>query len=98
MATGRELPIPSEVATASSALEVGRIWVADGAQHVALATGLWSDPDAWGLVLADLARHIARAYEQTGGPDQAEALARIRTALEVELGTPTDDPEGGIVN
>lgn len=92
-----ELPIPPAARSDSSARELARIWAAGGAQHVSLATGLWPDPAAWGLMLADLARHVAKAYEQTEGLDSSEVLERIRDALEAEWTVPTDAPTGGIV-
>jgi hypothetical protein len=87
----KQLPIPPAAAKAPSAIEILRVWVADGSQHVSIATGLWPDPAAWGLVLADLVQHVARAYEETGVQAGANALARIREALDVELDSPTDE-------
>ncbi len=91
-----QLPIPDAAANAASAMEVLRVWVADGDQHVSLATGLWDDPAAWGLLLVDLARHVARSYEQGGGPNVDAALSRIREAFDAEWNSPTDEPQGGI--
>jgi hypothetical protein len=90
----KQLPIPPAAAKAPSAMEILRVWVAQGSQHVSIATALWPDPAAWGLVLADLAQHVARAYEETGGQTAADALARIREALDAEWASPTDDPTG----
>jgi hypothetical protein len=94
--TRHELPIPGPAERDDSARELIRVWAAAGAQHVTLATGLWRDPAAWGIVLADLARHVARAYEQTQGMAQNEVLKRIRAAFEAEWGHPTDTPTRGI--
>ena len=91
-----ELPIPDIAQQDPSARELLRVWGAQGAQHVALAAGLWRDPGAWGLVLADLARHVARAYEQTGGPEKRKALERIRETFEAEWNHPTDEPTGKV--
>lgn len=90
----KELPIPPAAARAASALEIARVWAADGGQHVSLATGLWPDPAAWGLVLVDLARHAARAYAESGGPDATAVLSRIRQAFDAEWSSPTDEPTG----
>jgi hypothetical protein len=91
-----ELPVPPAAKADRSAKELVRVWAAGGGQHVSLATGLWSDPGAWGLLLVDLARHIANAYEQTEGRDSTEVLARIRDAFEAEWQAPTDEPSGEI--
>ncbi|MBL8901131.1 MAG: DUF5076 domain-containing protein [Planctomycetes bacterium] len=89
-----ELPIPPAAKSARQAIELARVWAADGAQHVCLQTGVWADPAAWGLMLVDLARHVARAYEQTGTCSREDALARIRAAFDAEWAHPTDDPVG----
>ena len=93
----RELPVPHAVTSATQAIEIARIWAADGAQHVSLETGFWKDPGAWGLMLVDLARHVATAYEQTGRGDRTKVLERIRTAFEAEWTFKTDEPRGGVV-
>jgi hypothetical protein len=49
----------------------------------------WDDPGAWGLLLADVARHAARVYAQQGMPE-AEALSRITQFFQSELTSPTD--------
>lgn len=87
------LPVPPAVRTASNAMEMARIWLADGDQHVVLSPNLWKDPAAWGLMLVDLARHVASAYESQGH-DRAAVLQRIREAFEAEWGHPTDSSAG----
>ena len=54
-----ELHIPDAAKKDSNAFEILRIWIAGGSQHVSLKTGVWEDPAAWGLMLADLAKHVA---------------------------------------
>jgi len=90
-----ELQIPEAAVAVSDAVEILRIWIADGSQHVSLRTGVWDDPAAWGLMLADLARHVANAYA-AAGMDRAEALRRVYQGLQVEMQSPTDEPTGGI--
>lgn len=70
-------------------MEVARIWIVDGDQHVVLSEHLWNDPASWGLMLADLARHVSKAYEAQGR-DGAVVLKRIREALDAEWSHPTD--------
>lgn len=81
--------IPDTVLAASEKAEMARIWLADGEQVVALSPRLWDDPGAWGLMLVDIARHVARAYESQG-LDQKATLERIRAAMNAEWSTPTD--------
>lgn len=72
------------------AVEVLRVWALPGhAQKLALRT-TWKDAGAWGLLLVDIARHAAQAYEREG-EDAATVLARIREFFEAEWKRPTDD-------
>ena len=87
----RELPVPPAAESAAEAIELARVWAADGAQHVTLETGLWDDPGAWGLMLVDLARHIASAYDRAGTVSRVDAMARIREAFDAEWSFSSDD-------
>ena len=90
---GYALDIPDAARVDRKSLEILRVWVNSNGQHVSLRTRVWDDPSAWGLMLADLAGHIANAYEQEGY-DREEVLGRIIAGLEAELDSPTDLPAG----
>jgi len=85
------LPIPAVATKDSQSFEIIRVWIAEKNQHVSLRTGLWKDPAAWGLMLADLAAHIVNAHGQSLNSDM---LRRIRDAFNAELAAPTDTPKG----
>lgn len=90
----REELEPPPMAGDPGALEILRVWAAPGKpQQLALLTS-WKDPGAWGLLMADIARHAAEAYASEGH-DRAEALQRIHEIFEAEWNSPTDDPSGG---
>ena len=74
------------------AVEVLRVWAAPGSPQQMTINTCWKDPGAWGLMLADIARHAARAYEHQG-QDQDEALGRILQLFNTEWSLPTDAPE-----
>jgi len=59
---------------------------------VALQTGVWDDPAAWGIMLSDLMHHIADAYQRERRLDPVTTLARIKAGLDAELSSPTDRP------
>jgi hypothetical protein len=81
---------PPPNATDRETVEVLRVWAAPGeAQQLVLRT-TWPDAGAWGLLLADVARHAAKAYANEGR-DEHEVLARIHQFLAAELASPTDD-------
>lgn len=90
----RQLPIPGPAAKDAAALEMLRVWAAGGKQHVSIATGLWEDPASWGIMLVDLAKHVANAYEQSEGMDRLAVLKRIRAGFDAEWGSPTNKPSG----
>ncbi len=93
----KQLPIPPLAASDANALELLRVWAANGKQHVSIATGVWSDPAAWGMMLVDLAKHIANSYQQTSGRRGEEALARIRSGFDAEWLTATDKRTGQLL-
>jgi len=87
----RELDPPPIATQNAESVDVSRVWAAPGqAQEVVLKT-TWKDAGAWGLMLADVARHAANAYESEGH-DRAEVLARIRQLFDAEFSYPTDEP------
>jgi len=91
------LPIPAAASRDPRSLEVLRVWIANGEQHVALAFGMWEEPAAWGLLLADLARHIAEAHaQQDDAVDAEDFLEQIRNGFEAELDAPNEDITGSI--
>ena len=94
MAERNDLPIPEAAKNDPKSFELLRVWVANKSQHVSLRVGIWDDPAAWGIMLADLARHVVNAYNQDAARDPVETLQRIKAALDVELASPTDNPIG----
>ena len=89
MSIKQELPAPPSIEGCEKAMEMARIWIADGDQHVVLSPNLWSDPGAWGLMLVDLARHVANAYGQQGH-DRDGVLVKIRQAMDAEWNSHTE--------
>jgi hypothetical protein len=70
-------------------MELASIWIVDKKQQVVLSGNLWDDPAAWGLMLVDIARHVANAYADQGR-SRDEVLRRIRAAFDAEWEAPTD--------
>jgi hypothetical protein len=97
MSTARQLAIPDAALRDAKSYEIARVWVAEKAEHVSLLIGTWDDPVAWGIVLADLARHVANGYAQDKGLERSETLQRIRSAMIAELEGPTDEPTGTLL-
>ena len=86
--------MPSEVEADSNAREVLRAWVANGGLVCALRPETWPDASSWGIVLADVTRHVANAIKDLSGDDPVATVERIRAMYNTELGNPTDEPTG----
>jgi hypothetical protein len=93
----KALLIPEPAVQDPKSTEMIRAWVANNALHCSLTIGTWKDPRAWGILLADVARHVANAYQESEGQDRAATLKNIRQLFNAELDKPTDDPKGKFV-
>jgi len=89
MASPKEQPLPPDVIDRDDATEVLRAFVVDGGLSIAF-TRAFDEPDIWGLLLVDVARHAARAYAQESEYTEEEALTRIVDMFEAEIARPTD--------
>ncbi len=85
----KQQPLPPDVAERDDAIEVLRAFVVDGGLSIAFARA-FEQPDMWGLLLVDIARHAARAYGRESEFSEDEALRRIIDMFEAEIARPTD--------
>jgi hypothetical protein len=85
------LEVPPIAHTNSQAVEVLRVWAVPGQPQQLTLRTTWKDSGAWGLLLADVARHAAKAYANEGH-NPADVLVRIRQLLDTEFAKPTDAP------
>ena len=99
MPPAKHLDIPPAASRDKASFEVLRVWIAEQGQHVSIRSGAWEDPFAWGIVLADLARHIALAHEMQDPKINKEAfLERLLEGFSAEIDSPTDEPEGEVTH
>jgi hypothetical protein len=70
-------------------IEVLRAVIVDGELHVALRRA-FDEPDPWGMLLADVTRHIARIYATESALTQDQVIGRVRAIYEAEMDNPTD--------
>jgi hypothetical protein len=89
MAGPKEQPLPPDVLGRDDAIEILRVFVLDGGLSMAFQRA-FEEPDMWGLLLVDLARHAARAYARESEFTEDEALSRILEMFEAEIERPTD--------
>lgn len=81
------------------AFEVLRVWIDKGfGQKFVFCPHIHKDPGAWGMILADIIRQVAKALSmnESGVVDQQKyekIQERIKILFEAEWGFPTDDPQ-----
>jgi len=96
-ATTKFLDIPPVAQRDKTSFELIRVWIAEQNQHVSIRTGVWEDPAYWGMMLADLAQHIANAHSMQDDSIEFDTfLDRLRDGFDAEMDAPTDDAEGTI--
>jgi hypothetical protein len=70
-------------------VEVLRAAIVEGGLHVSLRRA-FDDPEAWGMLIADIARHVARIYATEAKFPEEQTLERIRNIFDAEMDAPTD--------
>ena len=70
----KQLAVPQAAAEDTASFELLRVWVAHQAQQVTLRPGIWQEPAAWGVMLADLARSIVKIHVENDDELEAEAF------------------------
>ena len=82
---------PPPVSKEKGAREVLRVWGGPGLPQQFVVDPTWDDPGAWGLMLVDIANHVAHAYSSRG-LSVGETLERIKTLFDAEWDGATDSP------
>ena len=93
-----ELTTPAEALTDERAIEVLRAWVAHDQLFCSLRPESWDEVGSWGILLADLARHVANALAEGKGLSREDSIRHIRELFDAELDQPTDEPSGDFVS
>lgn len=93
-------PIPEPALRDKDAVEMLRVWIAERSLHCSIKIGMYRDTiniaeeKAWGIILADVAKHVANALESGYATNAAESLQKIRESFMVELGASTSEATG----
>jgi len=92
--------IPPAAARDPNAVEMLGVWIAEQGLHCSLKIGMYrergiAEEQAWGTILADAARHIARALAAESQLDEQVVLDNIRASMQAELADPTSPIRGG---
>ena len=86
-----QIAVPESVSTLQGAREILRMWRSDEGERVMLRTDDLP-PAGWGLLLVDLAKHVAFAYARQGNISANEAFEQVISGFVAELGQATDAP------
>ena len=99
MTDEKEIDIPPGVLDDPERREMLRAWVAHEGLHSSLNIGQWGDREAtgWGVLLSDVARHVANALHESTGAEIANIIEHIRDVFNDELDEPASPASGGFV-
>jgi hypothetical protein len=77
--------------------EVLRAAIVEGGLHVSLRRA-FDDPEAWGMLIADITRHVARIYANESNIPETQTIERIRNLFDAEMDAPTDLGSTGAIS
>jgi hypothetical protein len=94
-----ELPVPEAASNDQHSREMLRAWVIDNGLHCSLDVGRAGENEAilWGILLSDIARHVANAVEEAEGTPTEDTLRMIRAHFNAELESPSAGTTGKFV-
>ena len=95
----RTLLIPPAAQRDNNSVQMLSAWIAENGLHCTVNIGLWessggNETRAWGILLADVVRHIANAHKSEFGRNADETIAEVFASLERELEEPTSKASG----
>jgi hypothetical protein len=99
----RELLIPEAGMRDADSVEMARVWIAEQQLHCSIKVGMYQDTMnisegfAWGVILADIARHVAAAMVTSYSADEASTIREIEASFLDELAKATSDASGEFV-
>ena len=86
MGMEKQLAVPAAAQKDAASFELIRVWVAQQSQQISLRPWVWSDPAAWGVMLADLARNIVQVHVENDEDLDAEPfVAALLEGFDTEI-------------
>lgn len=97
-----ERPIPEAAVRDTGSVELLRAWVAERGLHCSIKIGMYremgvSEERAWGILLADVTRHIANAMSEEFSLEKTATVDGIRSSYLAELSKPTSAAKGNFI-
>jgi len=95
----KTLVIPPAAQRDENAIQMLSAWIAEQGLHCTLNVGMWDgighdEPKAWGILLADVIRHVSNAICESKGQAAEQTLLEIFDSLRNELNDPTSPAKG----
>ena len=95
----RALDPPPAAAADPNATEMLRLWAANGKLNVVINIGTYEEQGhdeakAWGIIISDFTRHVARALAQRYERNEEQEMAKIRDSFLQEIVGPTSPITG----
>jgi len=95
----RPLVIPPAAQRDDDAVQMLSAWIAENGLHCTLNIGMWKahghdETRSWGILLADVVRHIANALQDESGVSADTTVEQISAGIWDELGFPTSSATG----
>jgi hypothetical protein len=94
------MTVPDAALRDSNSVEMARVWIAEEGLHCSLKIGMYlesskvPEQEAWGMILADMTRHIADALCKAHGFEREASIAAISDSYFRELKAPTTEVRG----
>ena len=86
MGMEKQLAVPDAAQKDAASFELIRVWIAQQSQQITLRPGVWQEPAAWGVMLADLARNIVQVHVEHDADLDGEAfLAALLEGFDNEI-------------
>jgi len=97
--TLRTLVVPPAAQRDERAVQMLSAWIAEKGMHCTLNIGFFDgqghkEGRSWGIFLADVIRHVGKAWAEERGVPAEETIAAVLQALNAELDEPTSKAEG----
>lgn len=94
------LVVPAAAQRDDGSVEMLSAWIAENGLHCSIKVGMWQaqghdEAKAWGILLADVVRHISSAIQEERGVPAADTADTIMQALAAEFEEPTSAATGG---
>ncbi len=92
--------IPPAALRDVNAVELARVWIAEQGLHCSLTVGLYAEhgvareTSAWGIILADLAGHVADALSADGMGPKGDLFDAIVERSNAEVDAPSSARTG----